>query len=485
MNRTSKKFKTGCLAVLLIYIFVAALFWVIAEDQLRYQINTTSMLSPLQSVGEITDGVVIEQDFLVTDDEVISVSLHFATFARDYNEGTLTIELLGNGNLYGSVDCDVSKLTDNTLTEIVFDSPVPDVQGQNLTLRLTSDCELGYGVTVMYGNTVNTARGSVEASLSKTQYVRVNGETVEGQLCAQLTTKSALWYGPYYGWFAGAIGALLAAYLVYMLHCEKIGHISAGHILLNVISKYGFLIQQLVARDFKNKYKRSILGMLWSFLNPLMTTLVQYFVFSNIFKSNTENFVVYLLTGTVFFNFFSEASNMAMSSIVTNSSLITKVYVPKYIYPLSRVISSGINFAISLLPLVLVILSTGVEITPAMLLVIYPIICNVILALGMGLLLSSVMVFFRDTQFLYGILLTILMYLTPIFYPITIIPERYQWLFLFNPVSNNIVFARSCILDGVFPGMGMALLCGGYALTILAFGALVFKKTQDQFILHI
>lgn len=485
MNQKNNKLKIGCLVVLLMYFISAGLFWVIAKEQLCFQVNTTSMLSPLQSVGEITDGVVIEQDYSVTDDEVISVSLHIATFARDYNEGTLTIELLDDDQVCGVIDCDVSKLTDNTLTEFVFETPIADVSGKTLTLRLTSDCELGYGVTVMYGNAVTTARGGVEAVLSKDQYVHVNGEPVEGQLCSQLTTKSALWYGPYYGWFAVGIGILLGAYLLYMVHCEKNGRVSAGQVLIGVVSRYGFLIRQLVSRDFKNKYKRSVLGMFWSFLNPLLTTLVQYFVFSNIFKSNTENFVVYLLTGTVFFNFFSEASNMAMTSIVTNSSLITKVYVPKYIYPLSRVISSGVNFAISLVPLVLVILITGVEIKPAILLVIYPIICNVILALGMGLLLSSIMVFFRDTQFLYGVFLTILMYLTPIFYPITIIPERYQWLFLFNPVSNNIVFARSCILDGVFPGMNMALLCGGYALIVLVLGAWVFKKTQDQFILHI
>lgn len=485
MNQSNSKLRKGCLFVFILYVVSAVLFWIIAKEQLCYKVETSSMLSPLQTVGEITEGVVVEQDLNVTGDEVIGISLQMATYARDTNQGKLTLELLDGQTVYGTAVYDVSQIADNSLQSFVFDKPISGVKNKVLTLRLTSDCQSGYGVTVMYGNAVSTLKGGIDAQLKADQYLRINGEAVKGQLCAQITTKTPLWYGPYYAWFALGIGVFLAGYLLHVLHCEKNGKSSAGQTLVQIISRYGFLVQQLVARDFKNKYKRSVLGMFWSFLNPLLTTLVQYVVFSSIFKSNTENFVVYLLTGTIFFNFFSEASNMAMSSIVNNSSLITKVYVPKYIYPLSRVLSSGVNFAISMIPWILVILVTGVEITPAILLVIFPIICNVILAMGMGLFLSAIMVFFRDTQFLYGVVLTILMYLTPIFYPVTIIPEQYRWMFLLNPVSNNIVFARSCVLDGIFPGMPLALLCLGYSLAILALGAWIFKKTQDRFILHI
>lgn len=485
MNQLSSKLRKGCLFVFGFYIVSAVLFWMIAKDQLCYKVETSSMLSPLQAVGEITEGVVVEQDFKVTGDEVTGISLQMATYARDYNEGNLTLEILDGETVCEKITCDVSQIVDNSLQTFSFENPVRDVKDKVLTIRLTSDCKQGYGVTVMYGNAVSTLKGGVNVDLKEDQLLRVHGETVKGQLCAQVNTKTPLWYGRYYVWFALGIGIILGAYLLHVLHCDKVGGSTYGQILVAVISRYGFLVHQLVARDFKNKYKRSVLGMFWSFLNPLLTTLVQYVVFSSIFKSNTENFVVYLLTGTIFFNFYSEASNMAMSSIVNNSSLITKVYVPKYIYPLSRVLSSCVNFAISMIPWFLVIIFTGVRITPAILLVIYPIVCTVILALGMGLILSAVMVFFRDTQFLYGVVLTILMYLTPIFYPITIIPEQYRWLFYLNPISNNIMFARSCVLDGVFPGVPLALLCLGYGLAALLLGSLVFKKTQDRFILHI
>lgn len=485
MNQSNSKLRNGCLFVFILYVVSAVLFWIIAKDQLLYKVETSSMLSPLQTVGEITKDVVIEQDLNITGDEVIGVALQMATYARDTNRGKLTLELLDGQTVYGSAVYDVSQIVDNSLQFFEFDRPISGVQDKVLTLRLTSDSASGYGVTVMYGNSISTLKGGIDAQLKEEQYLRINGEVVKGQLCAQITTKTPLWYGPYYAWFALGIGVFLAGYLLHVLHCERIGASSVGQKIVQIMSRYGFLVQQLVSRDFKNKYKRSVLGMLWSFLNPLLTTLVQYVVFSSIFKTNTENFVVYLLTGTIFFNFFSEASNMAMSSIVSNSSLITKVYVPKYIYPLSRILSSGVNFAISMIPWILVILVTGVRITPAILLVIFPIICTMVLAMGMGLLLSAIMVFFRDTQFLYGVVLTILMYLTPIFYPVTIIPEQYRWLFLLNPISNNIVFARSCILDGIFPGMPMALLCLGYSLAILVLGSWVFKRTQDRFILHI
>lgn len=254
---------------------------------------------------------------------------------------------------------------------------------------------------------------------------------------------------------------------------------------LNVYKRYKFLLKQLVARDFKTKYKRSVLGVLWSFLNPLLLMLVQYYVFSNIFKSTLKNFVVYLLIGIIFFNFFSEATNMAMSAIVGNAALITKVYVPKYIYPLSRVLSSVINFFISLIPLLIVVLIMRVHISLAILLIIYPIFCTFLYSLGIGLLLSSVMVFFRDTQFIYGVLLTIWMYFTPIFYPISIIPEQMRFLINLNPMYIYITYVRTIILDGVLPSTEITLLSGGFAILSMAIGVIVFKKTQDRFVLNI
>ena len=119
--------------------------------------------------------------------------------------------------------------------------------------------------------------------------------------------------------------------------------------LIHAFSRYRFLIQQLVSRDFKTKYKRSVLGIVWSFLNPLLTMLVQYVVFSTLFKSSIPHYPAYLLSGIVLFNFFSETTTVGMTSITANAPLITKVYVPKYIYPLTRMLSSTINVALSFL----------------------------------------------------------------------------------------------------------------------------------------
>lgn len=186
--------------------------------------------------------------------------------------------------------------------------------------------------------------------------------------------------------------------------------------LIDAFRRYGYLLRQLVSRDFKSKYKRSVLGVLWSFLNPLLTMLVQYIVFSTLFKSDIPNYPLYLLSGIVCFNFFSESTGMALQSITGNASLITKVYVPKYIYPLSRMLSSSINLLMSLIPLLLVMLLTWTPVRPAILLLPVGLVCLVGFCLGIGLILSTMMVFFRDTQFLWGVVSLLWMYATPIFY---------------------------------------------------------------------
>ncbi len=254
---------------------------------------------------------------------------------------------------------------------------------------------------------------------------------------------------------------------------------------LNTAERYKFLLQQLVSRDFKTKYKRSVLGVLWSFLNPLLTMIVQYIVFSTIFKSDIPNFAVYLLIGIVFFNFFSEATNMGLMSIVGNSSLITKVYIPKYIFPVSRVLSSAINLLLSVIPLFLVVLITGVRITPAFLLLPFSLVCTVIFCIGMSFILSASMVYFRDMQFLWGVINMLWMYATPIFYPESILPQNLMILFKMNPMYHFIRFSRAIILNGASPELKAYLLCLIAAFVPLLIGIAVFKKSQNGFVLHI
>ena len=251
--------------------------------------------------------------------------------------------------------------------------------------------------------------------------------------------------------------------------------------------KYGFLLKQLIIRDFKVKYKRSVLGVLWSLLYPLLMTAVMAIIFSNVFKFSTPgvNYVAYLITGLTLFNYFSEASNLAMSSVVTNFPLINKVYMPKYIFPLSKALFVGINFLLSLIPMYLVIIFTGTGLNWYHFLLPYCFVCLFIFTLGMGFLLSAISVFLRDMFYIYGIIITIWTYMTPLMYDISLISNRVLlFIMKLNPMYQYVTFARTIILYGRMPSLMQFAGCAVSALLVLCIGSLVFKKTQNKFIYY-
>ena len=249
--------------------------------------------------------------------------------------------------------------------------------------------------------------------------------------------------------------------------------------------KYYDLLIELVLRDIKVKYKRSVLGFAWSILNPLLMMIVMSIVFSTIFRSDIKNFPMYLITGQVIFSFFSEATNSAMMSIIGNGGLIKKVYIPKYIFPLSKVMFSFSNMIFSLVAVIIVAIATKLPITPAILLFPLPLIYVFVFSLGIGLLLASYAVFFRDLLHLYGIILLIWTYLTPIFYPITILPPSIKLLLKFNPLYVFISNFREIVLYGNVPSLFSNLLCIAYAILALIIGTLAFRRTKDKFIFYI
>ncbi|NQX66692.1 ABC transporter permease [Paenibacillus alba] len=254
---------------------------------------------------------------------------------------------------------------------------------------------------------------------------------------------------------------------------------------ITIQRKYGFLLSQLVERDFKTKYRRSVLGILWSLLNPLLIMVVQFMVFSTLFRFDIPNYSVYLLSGIVMFNYMSEATSQAMTCIIQNASLINKVYIPKYIYPFSRVLSTGVNFLFSLVALYLVIIVTGTHVTFSHIAILYVILCMFVFIIGLSLLLASMMVFFRDTQFLYSIGLTIWTYLTPIFYPESILPPIMIFVMKFNPMYHFIRFFRFVILYGGIPDLMAWVYCAIFAVISFSIGAYVFKRNQNKFILNL
>ena len=254
---------------------------------------------------------------------------------------------------------------------------------------------------------------------------------------------------------------------------------------MKILGKYRFLLGQLVGRDFKTKYKRSVLGVLWSLLNPLLTMLVQYIVFCELFKWNIENYAVYLLIGSVMFNFFSESTSQGLCSITGNAALISKVYVPKYIFPVSKVLFSCVNLGFSLVALFFIVFIQGLRLNPYYLMLPFGLVCMFLFCLGMALLLSSFMVYFRDIQFLYSVLLTLWTYLTPLFYPEDIVPERFMFVLQCNPMYHFIRYVRNIILDGSLPTMRAHLLCLVAAIVPFLIGVLVFRRSQKNFILHL
>lgn len=262
--------------------------------------------------------------------------------------------------------------------------------------------------------------------------------------------------------------------------------------IFNNIKRYSFLIKQLVIRDFKIKYKRSVLGVLWSVLYPLLTMAVMAVVFSQMFKFKVEgvNYLVYLLTGLVIFNYFSEASSGAMSSVVSNFSLINKVYIPKYIFPISKVLFVGINFLLTLIPLLLMIIFTGKGdekciINIYYLLLPYAYICMLMFTLGMGFILSTVSIFFRDMFYIYGVLLTLWTYATPIFYDITMLSPVMQSILKWNPLYMYIDFTRNIIIYGRVPSLHSFIVCALSGIIVLIIGSIIFKRKQDKFIYYV
>ena len=260
----------------------------------------------------------------------------------------------------------------------------------------------------------------------------------------------------------------------------------------NLINKfrrlYAFdeLLKQLIIRDIKLKYRRSYLGYLWSILNPLMLMMVLVIVFSNLFRFDIQNFPVYLLSGQIIFSFMVEATNASVSSIIGNATLLKKTYVPKYIFTVSKVGSSLVNLFFSLGALLLVMVFTGIEFS--LNLIFIPIVLAQVFAfsLGLGLFLSAITVFFRDIQYLWGVFVSMWMYLTPLFYPISIIPTEYQSVYKnANPMYWYVEQFRDLVLYAKFPEIESILMGASISILVLILGAWYFNKKQDEFILYI
>ncbi|UDN59286.1 MULTISPECIES: ABC transporter permease [unclassified Clostridioides] len=256
-------------------------------------------------------------------------------------------------------------------------------------------------------------------------------------------------------------------------------------IMLLGFYKYKDLLYELVTRDIKIRYRRSVLGLLWTILNPILMMLVMTVVFSQLFRFEIENYPIYFFAGNILFSFLTESTTNSLHSMIESSSLIKKVYIPKYLFPLSKVISSLVNLFFSYVAMMIVMIITNVPFKVTMLLSPILILYISMFAIGLGLILSTMMVFFRDIAHLYSVITLLWMYLTPIFYPVSILKEKTTLALTLNPMYHFITYLRELVLYGTIPSYQDNIICFLIGLTFLIFGLFVFYRKQDKFILYI
>ena len=253
------------------------------------------------------------------------------------------------------------------------------------------------------------------------------------------------------------------------------------------LKKFRFLFWELVKKDIKLKYRSSVLGVFWTLLEPLLTMIVLTLVFSNLLGKGDDNFPVYILCGRLLYSFFSNGTKVALKSVRKHGSMIGKVYVPKYMYPLSAVVSNYIMFIISLVVLAGVMMFEQVKITVYLLQAFIPMIIILIMTMGVGLILATFDVFFRDLEYLWTVFLMLIMYTCAIFYKVdNLKTAANEMIFKCNPLYSVIsmfrdaVFGRS-IMDNSY-NLWFSL-C--FSLGVFLIGILVFWRKQDKFILYV
>lgn len=460
------------------------LFYVACGQELyaRKSNGTVEAFPASNDVGELVQGVTVQQIYTSQMDVIQRIGVLVSNYGRDADTRLLLrCEDLAEQSVIAE---GIFQTKDLGISQYVYLEPAGGysiARGHQVRLTLSCDGEPGSVPTAFY------QAGEIldNPGVAKGAQLLVNGQAIEGTLCFTAEGYDHVWTGPNY--WKLVLFVLLVSAAVFQAAAVRFqtGRREYLFSTMAAMKKYRFLMQQLVSRDFKVRYKRSVLGVFWSFLNPLLMMCVQYIVFSQLFRSDIDNYPVYLLSGLVVFNFFTEGVNQALTSIVGNATLISKVYMPKYVYPVTRVLSSGINLLMSLIPLMLAAAVTKEEFTRAYLMLPYILVCLVGFTIGFGMILGALMVFFRDIQFLWGILSMLWMYLTPLFYPLSIIPAGVRHLFAYNPMFYFVDAVRTIVMEGGAPQPIVFFRCTAVTVAALLAGGLIFRKSQDRFIFYL
>ncbi len=246
------------------------------------------------------------------------------------------------------------------------------------------------------------------------------------------------------------------------------------------LKHYRYLLKQLVRRDIVARYKRSALGVAWTMLNPLGTMLIMTFVFSNLFKS-VQSYPVYILSGLIAWNFFAQGTNAAMSGLVWGGSLMQRIYLPRTIFGVSAIGTALVNLLLSIIPLLLVMVITQTTIHLTVLFLPISILLLTAFALGFGLLLSALAIFFPDVAEMYQIVLMAWMYLTPVIYPEEIIPAQFMTIYRINPMYWMLKMFRLPVYDGVIPTFQDLWPALAWSVGMLIVGWLFFTSRSDEY----
>lgn len=251
------------------------------------------------------------------------------------------------------------------------------------------------------------------------------------------------------------------------------------------LERHRFLFEELVKRDFKKKYKRTVLGMAWSILSPLLTLLVMRLVFTQFFGRSTPHYTTYLFCGNLVFSYFKESTSQGMTSLVKNAAIFTKVSIPKYLFLFAKNIQTLINFGLTLLVFFVFCVLDRITFTWKFVLLLYPICCLVLFNIGVGLILSALFVFFRDIQYLWSVFTQLLMYMSAIFYTIDNYSPMVQNIFLLNPVYLMIRYFRKIVIEATIPTPQFHLLMLADVVIVLSLGCWIYKTFNTKFLYYV
>lgn len=336
--------------------------------------------------------------------------------------------------------------------------------GQNRSINFM--CAPGYGVAeLIAGNTVQT----IDTWGNGVIKVPVPDTSVETYAAAR--------------WTQIPVAAIVLLVLHIMMYSAL--RLVMSEACKEKLKKYCFLFSQLVKRDFTLKYKRTVLGVVWSLLSPLFTLVIMWIVFHDLLGSNVPHFVIYMFIGQTIFGFFSDATTQGMTSLLDNAGIFTKINIPKYMFLFSKNISSLINFGLTLLLLFIFSMLEGLPITWKYLMLLYPIVLLIIFNIGVGLILSALFVFFRDMQYLWGVFTQLIMWVSAIFYSIDTFDAGMQNIFLINPIYLFIRYFRKIILENTIPSVWFHLLMAGYVVASFLLGGFIYKKFNHEFLYYV